>query len=57
MLTMNREAAIKYALELAKTVCSNPENKVLVNCAGADALADFIETLENRFTENSEKAD
>lgn len=57
MFPMNREAAIKHSLEFAKILCESQDLKVPLNEDGANAIADFIETLEIRFTQNTEKSD
>ena len=52
MITMSREAAIKWSLELAKTICSTQGNGIQIDKIGAKDLADFIEDLQNRFTKD-----
>ncbi len=57
MIPMNRESAAKHALEFAKILCGSQDLKVPLNEAGANAIADFVETLESRFIQNTGKAD
>ena len=57
MIPMNRESAAKHALEFAKILCGSLDLKVPLNEAGANAIADFVETLESRFIQNTGKAD
>jgi len=57
MIPINREAAIKHSIEIAKILCEAQGSRISPDANGANALADFIETLQNRFIESSEKSD
>lgn len=50
MIQMNENSAIEYSLEIAKIMCAREGNGLGVCRASADDLADFIETLQSRFT-------
>lgn len=49
MIKVNEEKAYKEAAEIAKILCANPNCTFQVNKGGANQIADFIETLQNRF--------
>lgn len=57
MILMNDEAAIEKSIEIAKILCANLGDRIVVNADGANQIADFIETLQKRFTEDSEKSE
>lgn len=50
MLTMNDDAAIRSSIEIAKILCSAHGDRLTIDADGANEIADFIETLENRLT-------
>ncbi len=50
VIRINDSSAVQFAIDLAKTLCSNPHNGISLDASGANFLADFIETLENRLT-------
>ena len=52
MIPLNTEAAIKQSLEIAKILCQSPNVHISPNAEGANGIADFIETLQERFTRN-----
>lgn len=57
MLIMKDESVYKESLEIAKILCSNQNCTFQVNKDGANQIADFIETLQNRFMNQADNAD
>lgn len=57
MILMNDEYATQTAVELAKILCGSNRDKLFIDVDCANNLADFIETLENRFTGNAVQSD
>lgn len=45
MMHYNPEIALKFALDIAKSVCENPSNKIYPNGESAKEVAEFILTL------------
>lgn len=54
MIKLNQEAAIKQSIELAKALCETQGQSITIDKDGANELADFIETLQNRFVGQSQ---
>lgn len=57
MILMNREAAIKNSIEIAKVLCAARGDRYPIDADSANEIADFIETLQKRFTEDADKSD
>lgn len=57
MLSIPDSTAVQYAVDLAKSLCSNPSLVIPPDEDGANDLADFIETLVQRFTNEAESED
>lgn len=57
MIPLKPEAALKYSIEIAKILCESQGAKIYPDADGANAIADFIETLQDRFTCTSEKSE
>lgn len=57
MVPMNDDAAIKYSIEIAKVLCAARGDRYPINADSANEIADFIATLQKRFTEDSGKSD
>lgn len=53
MIPLNTEAAVKQSLEIAKILCQSPNVHIPPNAEGANEIADFIETLQERFTRST----
>ena len=50
MIQLKDDDAVKYSFELAKILCEAQGERLFANANSANSLADFIETLQNRFT-------
>lgn len=57
MIPMNENSAIKYSVEIAKILCESRGEGYRINAESANKIADFIETLQKRFTEDSGKSE
>lgn len=57
MLPVNDNYAISTAVELAKILCESNGNSLTLDADGANALADFIETLERRLIGSENQPD
>ncbi len=55
MIQLNDEAAIKFAFDIVKAICSNPNTHIVPNKQSAEDLADFISTLETKFLTSDEE--
>ena len=54
MIIQTTSKEFEYAVELAKSVCANSGDKNIVSADGANKVADFVETLYKRFTNQDE---
>ena len=57
MIQMNREAAIKNSIEIVKVLCAARGDRYPIDSDSANEIADFIETLQERFTGGADKSD
>lgn len=57
MILMNDTAAIEKSIEIAKILCASRDERFPVDADGANQIADFIETLQKRFTEESGRSE
>lgn len=57
MILMNKEAAVETSIEIAKILCAKCGDKYSIDASSANQIADFIETLQKRFTEGAEKTE
>lgn len=57
MIPMNEEAAITNSIEIAKILCAARGDRYPIDADSANEIADFIETLQERFTGGSDKSD
>lgn len=57
MIPMNENAAITNSIEIAKILCAARGDRYHIDVDSANEIADFIETLQKRFTERSDKSD
>lgn len=48
MSTVGSNFAMESAVEIAKTICSNPSSNIQLNEQSATEVADFISTLYSR---------
>lgn len=57
MILMNKEAAVETSIEIAKILCAKCGDKYSIDASSANQIADFIETLQKRFTEGAEETE
>lgn len=57
MIQMNRDAAIKNSIEIVKVLCAARGDRYPIDADSANEIADFIETLQERFTGGADKSD
>lgn len=57
MIPMNENAAITNSIEIAKILCAARGDRYPIDVDSANEIADFIKTLQKRFTERSDKSD
>ena len=51
MIPMNENAAITNSIEIAKILCAARGDRYPIDVDSANEIADFIETLQKRFTD------
>lgn len=57
MIPMNENAAITNSIEIAKILCAARGDRYPIDVDSANEIADFIETLQERFTGGADKSD
>lgn len=57
MILLNENVAFETSIEIAKILCASRDERFPVDADGANQIADFIETLQKRFTEESGRSE